>query len=65
MTPLILILIYNLHAVTKPETFPEAPSNTCGIATSVPTFYTPPCTANSNLESCLHCHKCQSCKQWT
>ena len=29
------IFIYNLHAVTEPETFDEVLSNTCGFATSV------------------------------
>jgi len=24
-----------LHTITKPETFDEVPSNTCGLATSV------------------------------
>jgi len=27
--------MYNLHVVTKPETFDEVPSNTCGLAISV------------------------------
>ena len=34
-TPLIFILIYNLHAITNPETFDEVLSNTCGLATSM------------------------------
>ena len=34
-TPFIFILMYNLHTITKPETFDRAPSNTCGLATSV------------------------------
>ena len=34
-SPLILILMYNLHAVINPETFSELSSNTCGLATSL------------------------------
>jgi len=40
--------MYNLHAVTNPETFDEVPSNTCGYATSVlitALIPTPPCVS--------------------
>ena len=54
-TSLIFILIYSLHAVTKPETFDEIPSNTCGFATSVltaassPTSLSPIYTINTAI----------------
>ena len=40
-TSLIFILIYNLHSVTKLETFDEISSNTCGLAISVLTAIFP------------------------
>jgi len=46
-TPLIFILMYNLHTVMNPETFPALPSNVCGLATSsAPGTVPPPCAAS-------------------
>ena len=41
VTPLIFILMYNLHAVTKSETLDEVSSNTYGLITSMFAPYAP------------------------
>ena len=51
---LILILMYNLHIITKPEIFNEVLSNTCGLAISVPVAAAP--SAHScSVTSCFYC----------
>ena len=51
VTFFILILKYNLHAITNSKTFPGALSNTCGLVTSVSascvSLYPPSCTFSS------------------
>ena len=62
-TSLIFILIYNLHAIIKPEIFPGVPSNTCSLATSVLAPSSPPvsCTTSKAWICACSVTSCSCC----
>ena len=77
---LIFILIYSLHAVTKPAIFPEFPSNNGSLATSgwnlylglgatssSPLYISPKLAANCacRAASCFACCLIRSCNYFT
>ena len=59
VAPANLFLMYNLHSITKPETFDEAPLNNCGFATSKLAIFSDssltclPATASLSSKACI------------